>query len=138
MGMSLEHTSSKIVIPRLKIVTVDDEVMLTKLMEMHLKKVGHTVVPFTNPLLLLDHLKINPMDLLITDGMMPQMRGEVLAREVSHLYPSMGRLLVSGTVNQHIQDPDLFDATLQKPYRSQQLLEAVDRAYINSQTRRNP
>ncbi len=138
MGMSLEQTPSGIIIPRLKIVTVDDEFMLSKLMEMNLKKAGHSVTPFTNPLDVLMYLKSNIMDLLITDGMMPQMRGEALAGEVSQYYPTMGRLLVSGTVDQHTKNPWLFDAVLKKPYRSQQLRDAVDTAYLNSQSRRKP
>jgi DNA-binding NtrC family response regulator len=135
--MSLEQSSGVIVDSPKKIVSVDDEVMISKLIEMNLKRAGYTVVPFSNPLLVLEYLKTNPMDILITDGMMPQMRGEDLAQKIRQLYPAMGRLLVSGTVSQHIQDQNLFDATLQKPFRSLQLLDAVDRAYINSQPRRS-
>lgn len=134
--MSLELDQNKKVLPR--IITVDDDPRILMMMKAQLVSFFQDVVMFENPLDVLNYLHSNDRDVLITDGMMPQMRGEVLANEVRRLYPAVGRVLVSGTLKEHVSDadPNLFDSTLAKPYTRQPLLDAINIAYTRGLARR--
>lgn len=134
--MSLEQTPRSSILPR--IVTVDDDPRIINIMKLQLGMTFPDVILFQNPLDVLDYLQSNERDVLITDGMMPQMRGEVLAGIVRQQYPGMGRILVSGTADEHIADKTLFDEVLNKPYRATMLLGAVASAYAKGRLRRNP
>jgi len=72
-----------------------------------------TVVAECNePLQMLETLKHEPVDILLTDIMMPVMNGAQLAKEVHRLYPSIKILALSMSgqgelVNQMIDDADI-------------------------------
>jgi len=63
------------------------------------------------------------IDLLITDGTLPDGSGRTLARSARAARPQLRVLLVSGAP----EDTDEFDATLNKPFTRESLLAAVRR-----------
>lgn len=133
--MSLEKTPSGIVIPKLRILHVDDEPRFSMLIKGMLQPVGHTVDTFSNPLVALDSLRANPRDMLITDGTMPELRGEEMAALLRQEQPELAIMLLSADVENHIHNPHLFDHTESKPFRMDALRLAVNRTYINAQKR---
>ncbi len=70
------------------------------------------VAECTEPLTMLELLKLHPVDILLTDVMMPVMNGAELAKEVHKRYPGIKILALSMSgqgdlVNQMIEDADI-------------------------------
>jgi DNA-binding NarL/FixJ family response regulator len=66
----------------------------------------------TNPVQMLDELKKTPVDILLTDVMMPQMNGAELAKEVRKQFPRIKILALSmsgqgDVVNRMIEEADI-------------------------------
>lgn len=133
--MSLEKSPGGIFVPKLRILHVDDEPRFSMLVKSMLQPDGHTVESFSNPLVALDYLRANSRDMLITDGTMPELRGEDLAALLRQEQPELAIMLLSSDVENHIQRPDLFDHTVSKPFRMDALRLAVNRTYINAEKR---
>jgi signal transduction histidine kinase/CheY-like chemotaxis protein len=69
-----------------------------------------------------------PIDLLVTDIVMPDMHGPMLARELSPLQPQMKVLFVSGYSDSDISDQGVLDPSLemlQKPFTQESLARKV-------------
>ncbi len=85
----------------------------------------------TNPLNLLEMLHRTPVDILLTDVMMPQMNGADLAREVHLKYPAIKILALSMSgqgelVNRMIEEADISGYAL-KNIGKQDLIEALEK-----------
>ncbi|MDP9462862.1 MAG: response regulator, partial [Thermoproteota archaeon] len=66
------------------ILVVDDELDIVLIFKQALSRQGYTVFGFTDPLLALEHFKVNSADygLVITDVRMPRMSGFELAANI--------------------------------------------------------
>lgn len=115
------------------ILIVDDEEMLTGLASDMLSHLGYDTLAVSNPLEALEIFRSNPerIDLVITDFTMPHMTGEVLARSIFEIRPSMPIILATG------YDQKISEVTargigicefLLKPWRVNDLAGAVRRA----------
>ncbi|HEX2471723.1 MAG TPA: response regulator [Nitrososphaera sp.] len=71
------------------ILVVDDELDIVLIFKQALSRQGYTVFGFTDPLLALEHFKVNSADygLVITDVRMPQMSGFELAANIKVIKP---------------------------------------------------
>jgi len=111
-----------------RILVVDDELALRELAEHILDENGYTVFVANCAEQALMILEREPMDLLISDVIMPSIDGYQLAEKVKELYPSLQIQMVSGfsegEANLNV-DSDLHTACLQKPYGSNLLLKRV-------------
>ena len=66
------------------------------------------------------------IDLLVTDVVMPRMRGTELAQRLSQRYPRLRTVFISGYSEQAVQDAPAGGARyLQKPFDAPQLLSAI-------------
>ena len=73
-------------------------------------------------------LKIETVDLLLSDVIMPEMDGFQLAAIVKEKYPDIKIQLASGFTddrNMDVVDEDLRQNILPKPYNSQSLLQRI-------------
>jgi CheY-like chemotaxis protein len=109
---------------------VEDEVALRDLMQRVLAKGGYTVLAAGDGLeaLALVEAHPGPIDLVVTDVIMPRMSGPALAARLRARDPGVRLLYVSGyTADQLRSQPDLGkDATLlPKPFTSDGLLRKV-------------
>ena len=68
---------------------VDDELDIVLIFKQALSRQGYTVFGFTDPLLALEHFKVNSADygLVITDVRMPRMSGFELAAKIKGIKP---------------------------------------------------
>ena len=68
---------------------VDDELDIVLIFKQALSRQGYTVFGFTDPLLALEHFKVNSADygLVITDIRMPRMSGFELAAKIKGIKP---------------------------------------------------
>jgi DNA-binding NtrC family response regulator len=117
------------VTPR-RVLLVDDEVPLLRLVENFLVRNGYETEAFEQPLLALAHFGADPQrfHLVIADVTMPQLSGVELVRRLGELNGEVHMLLLSGlpfNVNrfpEHIRSRVEF---LQKPFLPRMLLESV-------------
>lgn len=79
-----------------KILVVDDEPMVLKLLTMQVERLDYAVTPAATGKEALSLLKKSPFHLLVTDIMMPQMDGLALMQQAVALQPDLECIVVSG------------------------------------------
>ena len=82
-----------------RVLVIDDEKMLAWTLSMLLTKAGYIVVTFNDPLLVIDELRERPVDLVISDVIMPGMSGIDLAIQLQKHRLCTKVLLLSGQAN---------------------------------------
>ncbi|HTD85323.1 MAG TPA: PAS domain S-box protein, partial [Candidatus Binatia bacterium] len=103
-----------------RVLLVEDESMLRELAVTVLKNLGYEVLTAENGVQALEVVKGldgMPLDLLITDVVMPEMGGRELAEKLQTLYPKTQTLFCSGyTEDSVIAGAEAAGRFLQKPY----------------------
>lgn len=117
------------------IVLVDDEQDLLNLYKLNLKSVSANVMTFTDPTAALRYLEENPdfcPDLLVSDYMMPKMKGVEMIEQFLKLRPSVPTVLLSGFLDKE----KVIDATnkgvsyiLEKPVVREAFI-SIARSYL--------
>ena len=109
------------------ILVVDDEVQLGNLTAEILANHGYAVLIATSAKQALDILSREPVDLVLTDIIMPETDGYLLALEIKNLYPNVKIQHISGYND--IDNADLekhgFPRSLQKPLEAEEILKRV-------------
>jgi len=113
---------------RRRILVVDDDTDSLEAVCELLTMLGHTPVRADNPHLALETLRTQPFDILLTDLALPGMSGKELARRALNLNTEIGVIFASG--NTLAEDEKLgFEWTaLHKPFDTDQLLDAIQKA----------
>jgi two-component system cell cycle sensor histidine kinase/response regulator CckA len=110
------------------ILLVEDEPMVRTVAERALSRHGYTVLTASNGEDALELLaKGEPVDLLISDVVMPIMDGPTMVREARKSYPQVPILFMSGYAEEQLRKSiDIENvAFLPKPFSMQELAEAV-------------
>jgi PAS domain S-box-containing protein len=83
---------------RERILLVDDSEEIAEMASMSLEQMGYSVTTFSSSVNAFEHFRASPQDydLVITDQVMPDMTGAVLARELLALRPGLPIILISG------------------------------------------
>jgi CheY-like chemotaxis protein len=112
-----------------KILIVDDQPSVRHFVRRVLNDAGYTTVSASDGPEALKMIETSgAVDLLVTDLMMPQMRGDELARRVRRADPAVKVLYVTAHRDQLFQDTVMLgdsEAFLDKPFAMHDLLEAV-------------
>jgi len=95
------------------ILCVDDENVPLILRRLVLEKSGFQVIPAASGAEALDILNAQPVDLVLTDLLMPGLNGLELARKIKERTPALPIILLSG-VNEVPEDADCADLFLSK------------------------
>jgi signal transduction histidine kinase len=105
---------------------VEDEIAILKLAERVLKGLGYRVMAANSPLeaIAMAQNCPEPIDLLITDVIMPELNGRDLANRLQGLFPGLKVLFMSGytsnvIMHRGVLDKDVF--LLQKPFSKNEL-----------------
>ena len=124
--------------PNKSILVVDDEFDIVNIIKLFLQKHGFTTYAFTDPLLALEHLKINSKSygLVLTDVRMPGMNGFELVKKIKSMHPTIKILLMSAF---EFNDRDLskvltsikIDGYIQKPISAKQLINIIEKHLQN-------
>jgi two-component system cell cycle sensor histidine kinase/response regulator CckA len=100
---------------------VEDEDLVLEMATEVMEQLGYVVIPASTPATALAALaaRSDPIDLLITDVIMPEMSGRELADRITAQYPQVNCLFMSGypadfIANRGVLDPDV--TFLQKPF----------------------
>ncbi len=113
------------------ILVIDDDPVLRRVITLALEEAGHSVLRCENGRKAIDHLAHAPVDLLITDIIMPEMDGVETVRAARRLQPELPILAISGggsfDPGDYLGMAQAFGATavLPKPFRPLQLVELV-------------
>ena len=115
------------------ILVVEDQPALLGLLGDSLRLDGYQVFEAIRPTEAMQHglQHTEPIALLVTDVVMPEMSGPNLARNLATRYPDMRVLYISGHPSDLVRSMGAFDggATfLAKPFSLSKLSEAVSRA----------
>ncbi len=112
-----------------KILIIDDELSVRTLLRTVLEEDGHTVVDAENGRLGLELYKKEPVDLVITDILMPEMSGLDLILELTREFLNVKVIAITGANGEQnrLNAAKLLGArhTLHKPFNVSQLLSAV-------------
>ncbi len=110
------------------ILLVEDEVSVRKLARLALERSGYTVLVAEHGLAALELAKghAGPIDMLVTDVVMPEMRGPDLAHLLSERRPGLRVLFISGYVQDSLDREDLSELNfLLKPFTLRDLSDRV-------------
>jgi DNA-binding response OmpR family regulator len=111
-----------------RILIVDDDVVLRKLISQVLAFSAYQVDAAEDGEAAWDHLKANSYDLLITDNRMPELSGLELVRKLRSANMMLSVILASGSANADgicRNDRLQLAATLPKPFTTGELLDTV-------------
>ena len=114
-----------------KILVVDDEPHVLRVLKMSLEKEGYEVAVCANGKEAIEHLEAEPPDILITDIQMPLINGEELCRYIEEHMPERKFLifiLTSRTEIEHREwSRDISNLQFQeKPVSIRGLVEKID------------
>jgi DNA-binding response OmpR family regulator len=114
------------------ILAVDDDPEIATLMKQALHRQGFKVSAFTDPIMALEHFKINCKDytMILSDIRMPGINGYELIKKAKEIDKQVKIVLMSAfEINErefHNLLPDIkVDAFLQKPFHIQQLNDVM-------------
>ncbi len=111
-----------------RILLVDDEPGIRKLVKNLLTRQGYTVTTADSAQAALSILSSNSVDVLLSDVIMPDMDGYELSAIVHERYPLIKIQLASGYAGEsHVDkvDKSLIENMLNKPYESEQLYKRI-------------
>ncbi|MBL8113855.1 MAG: response regulator [Acidobacteria bacterium] len=113
-----------------RVLLVEDEEMLRRLIRRTLESAGYDVVDASNGDAALKHLQSDALrpDIIVTDGVMPGLRVGELLRLLPSLAPAARVLIISGYTDEAVVRHGILDAGLpflQKPFSPDALLRKV-------------
>ena len=111
-----------------RILLVEDEPVLLEIAQRVLVRAGFEVTAAAGPgeAIIAAETGPEPFDLLLTDVVMPGMRGPELARRLRNSRPGLRVLLASGYAEEIVDSDRHEDPLLAKPFSPETLLAAVD------------
>lgn len=112
---------------------VDDDATSLALVEAFVRRIGHPVQSFLNPLEALEAIREDPPKILLTDMVMPELSGIDLGRAARAVDPDLGVILITG-----VGDAGTAEATVQlgvstfltKPVEMSLLTRVLQRAFL--------
>lgn len=116
------------------LVIVDDEEPILKELRILLSRL-YKVHVFTNPVKAEEFVDQNEVDLVISDEMMPEMRGSVLLTRIHKKHPAICNIVLSGQAEKDdivraVNEGHLF-SFLYKPVERQQLMNVIEKGLEN-------
>lgn len=116
--------------PRSILVVDDEEMVVTSLRTLLAMESPHTVLAHTSPKAALETIRRHPIDLAISDFLMPEMDGLTFLKEVRALYPTASLIILTGYADKEsairaINEVGLFQY-LEKPWSNDDLLHVVE------------
>ncbi|HLJ47959.1 MAG TPA: response regulator [Bryobacteraceae bacterium] len=120
-----------------RVLLVDDEVALARLLETYLKRLGYEVATYSDSLQAFEAFQSSAerFDLVIADMSMPRMTGEELLRKIMEMDAGVRALLCSGyPFCPEVLPPEIQKrfAFLLKPFLPRMLSQSIDELLARS------
>lgn len=113
------------------VLLIDDNAIQAATRQTILKRAGYFVIPVLNPQRALEQFQANdfpsPIDMIITDHVMPGMSGAEFVRELRKQHTEIPVLVISGMEEAQEEYRDLNVSFRLKPLMPDNLLASVDR-----------
>jgi len=115
------------------ILVVEDEPLVLKMLTTMLERLGHVVLAANSPseAIYLVKKSERDIDLVLTDVIMPDINGRLLAEVLIAIKPEMKFIFMSGYTANIMVDQDGFDENvcfLQKPFTKKELVEKIQKS----------
>jgi DNA-binding NtrC family response regulator len=120
------------------VTVVDDEEMVVTSIRAYLQlETGYRIDGFTDPEEAVRHLETHPVDVVVTDMLMPKLNGVQLLAHAKRLQPEAARILLTGHADkqsaiQAINEVGVYQY-LEKPWDNAQLLLVINSAIERTQ-----
>jgi len=115
-----------------RVLIVDDEPLFLDVLDRTLSRAGYEVLPASGPRRALEIIRNEPpVDLILSDVEMPEMRGTELVREIARISPQTAAMLITGYISHSAKVPEGVPL-LQKPISIRDLISAVQAALARS------
>lgn len=120
-----------------KLVIVDDEKMVVTSIKNYLMlETDYEILPFTSPEEALAEIKENPVSLVISDFLMPEMNGIEFLKKVKEINPNATTILLTGYADKEnaikaINDVGIYKY-IEKPWDNEDLKITIDNAFERS------
>jgi CheY-like chemotaxis protein len=120
-----------------KILVIDDEAPIRRVLELKLRNRGYQVITAKNGVEGLEAIQTRQPDAVITDIMMPEMDGKTLCQLANSIKAKRSFLTIVTTCRICAEDlkwiNDLQDTIfMEKPFSPSRVLESVDRYFQNN------
>jgi signal transduction histidine kinase/ActR/RegA family two-component response regulator len=113
---------------RCRVMVLDDSEEIRRMVCAVLTRAGFEAVEVCSAQEAIEEAEARPVDLLISDVIMPDMSGAQLARILRERYPKLPVLLITGYAAEALKRARLSDAILlKKPFAPGDLIDAVER-----------
>ncbi|MFQ5510813.1 MAG: PP2C family protein-serine/threonine phosphatase [Candidatus Krumholzibacteriia bacterium] len=132
MSSPFDHKSSKTP----AILVVDDETVVTESVAAFLElETDYNVFQFQSPLAALEFVRETPIDVVISDFLMPEVNGLEFLAEVKKLYPDVPRIMLTGYADKEnsiraINEVGLFQY-IEKPWDNDHFRLTIENALAN-------
>lgn len=120
------------------VTVVDDEEMVVTSIRAYLQlETDYRIDGFTDPEEAVKHLEMHPVDVVVTDILMPKLNGVQLLARAKRLQPEAARILLTGHADkqsaiQAINEVGVYQY-LEKPWENAQLLLVINSAIERTQ-----
>jgi len=113
----------------LNVLWVDDDMIITKLVDTLVKSIGHKITVANSGKMGLKHLESNPCDIVFTDLGMPEMNGWELIDAIRKKFGDAIKIIVvtGWEVEESVKKEKGIDIVLQKPFS----LEMLKKVFSN-------
>lgn len=114
---------------RFRVLVVDDEPSICQVIALHLEDEGHEVHTAPDGVRGLERFVGERWDLVLTDWVMPGMKGDELADAIKRINPKMPVVLVTGFADRLTQSgrqDSPFDLIVRKPFTRETLRAALN------------
>jgi len=115
----------------LHILVVEDEPLVREVIEVYLREDNHVIVTACNGREGLEKYRAGTFDLVMTDRAMPEVNGDVLAREIKKINAQQPVILLTGfgdLMSGSGEQPEGVDLVVGKPFTLNSLREAITKA----------
>jgi CheY-like chemotaxis protein len=97
IALSAEFLHPCLVVSAARVLVIDDEPLFLRAVSKTLSKQGYDVLAAAGPCQALEIIKYQrPMDVVLSDVQMPEMRGTDLVREIARVSPQTAVILMTG------------------------------------------
>ena len=120
------------------VMIVDDDVAILDILRQSLSLVGYTCEAFTRGEDALAALERKPAEVLLTDIVMPGMRGLELVSRAKRLHPAMTAIVMTGFVEEFSYDEAIRSGAadfIKKPFTIQELMVRIKHAKLQDHLR---
>ena len=123
--------------PGARVLLAEDDRALRRFLQIILERAGYTVVPAADGLEAMKIALSSPMDILVTDAMMPNLSGHELCRFVrnSQTLAHLPVILLSALEQKEPDTGEQVDAFLSKPVSGEDLIECIEKLLARSRAR---